>query len=121
MRMGERVIGAAGLVFVSSLSWVSIAASGAGGDPVAARLIGALNTQVQERFKDTDKGFGIARMVPMETDESGRLRVARHRLGRSIGPRSPAPFQAENVHEMAAIQDLEQAGLRDPEMDPDHP
>ena len=115
MRHPDRMLCAAGVLFFAVLTWVSLTAGErAERDPVAARLLGALDRHVQERFKDTDKGFGLARMVPpwtFETDEDGRRRLRRHILGRPVQA-LPAPrFEAENASEQAALRDLDQEGV----------
>jgi hypothetical protein len=106
---------AAGVLFFTILTWVSLTAGGrAERDPVAARLLGALDRHVQERFKDTDKGFGFARMLPnwaFETDESGQRRLRQHILGRPVQALAAPSFEAENASEQAALRDLEQEGI----------
>jgi hypothetical protein len=111
----ERAILAASVLFVSAFSWISAAARETHpADPVAARLIGVLDERIQERFKDTDKGFGITRMMPLgefETDESGRLRLRRHRLGARIGRDNPVRFRAENRSEAETLREVAEAGF----------
>jgi hypothetical protein len=58
----------------------------------AAPLLDALNACIQERFLDVDNGFGFRRLTsPGET---------------------PHRFKPENIRELAAVRDLERAGVK---------
>jgi hypothetical protein len=60
--------------------------------PAIAVLIGALNDCIQERFKEVDQLFGMRRLVPPG--------YTAHR------------FHPETVREVAAVSDLDRAGMR---------
>ena len=62
------------------------------GPPSAASLLDALNACIQERFLDVDNGFGFRRLVPPGE--------------------TPHRFKPENVRELAAVRDLDRAGVK---------
>ena len=92
MRRPELGIGAASLVFLSTLSWVSARADErVVRDPIVTRIIGTLNERIQERFKDINNGFGISRLMRPE--------------------RLPHRLEPETVSEMAVVRELERTGF----------